>query len=88
MGLTISADDLRSKPLPQRVQFDPRSGKESRSSEVMEPRSLPIVYIVVNFQKAFKGFLKPFPPGKSLPVVWPLLGLSRMLRSQTSLFAA
>ena len=40
LGLTVSADDSRSKPLPQRVQFDPRSGKESRSSEVMEPRSL------------------------------------------------
>ena len=27
----------RSKPLPQRAQFDPRSGKESRSIEVMDP---------------------------------------------------
>lgn len=29
-------EPLKSKPLPQRAQFDPRSGKESRSIEVME----------------------------------------------------
>ena len=69
------AADSRSKPLPQRAQFDPRSGKESRSSEVMDPRSL-----VSKFSNAFKRFLKAFFPLQFLTRCLPCLAAVGILQ--------